>query len=92
MSQSRIVRSAGATTFEGPDAIALVQAITLRGAIQLYLRTGLIPTRGVTITKMLALATSITKKPYRRGQGEQAIADLKAWSDALRCALPVEFE
>ena len=52
---SFIQHTAGGILFSGPDAIRLQQAITLRSAIKMYVRSGgqIIPTRGMGITKML---------------------------------------
>lgn len=80
----------GAITFSGPDAVAYHRAVSLQFALKLYKDSGgrIIPTRGMTITKMLAIATQITQKPYKRGQIDAAIADVKAWADTMRAALP----
>jgi len=50
---SFISHSPSGTLFSGPDAIRLQQAITLRSAIKMYVRSGgqIIPTRGMGITK-----------------------------------------
>lgn len=94
MSDSEVVFSRSATTFAGPDAVALFQAVQLRSAINMYVETGgrLIPTRGVTITKMLAFATRLTGQKYKRTQAKQALVDLDAWIATMRIALPVREE
>ena len=71
---SFISHSPSGILFSGPDAIRLQQAITLRSAIKMYVRSGgqIIPTRGMGITKMLALTTNITGKKYKRTQTEDA--------------------
>lgn len=65
------------TVITNPDP-DMMQLITLKGALKLYAKTGMLPTRGMTITRMLALATSITGKPYKRGQAQKASDDLHA--------------
>lgn len=77
----------GSTLLEG-DAIEFFRAASLKGALKLYAKTGMIPTRGVTITRMLAMAGDITKKKYRRGEAMKAHDDLKVWCDAFRATIP----
>ena len=77
------------TSFVGPNATQLFRARVLKNALQLHAKCGIIPSRGITITKMLTLATTYTKKPYRRGQSTQAIEDLNAYCAALEASLPV---
>ena len=77
------------SSFVGPDAVALFHARALRAAIAAYMRFGLRPTRGVGPSRMLAMASGITGKPYRRGAYASAIADLTTWIAALESALPI---
>jgi len=88
---SFISHSPSGTLFSGPDAIRLQQAITLRSAIKMYIRSGgqIIPTRGMGITKMLALTTNITGKKYKRTQTEDAMRDLHIWIETMKSALPI---
>jgi len=86
---SFIQHTAGGVLFSGPDAIRLQQAITLRSAIKLYRSCGVIPTRGMGITKMLALTTNITGKKYKRTQTEDAMRDLHIWIETMKSALPI---
>ncbi len=88
---SFISHSPSGTLFSGPDAIRLQQAITLRSAIKMYVRSGgqIIPTRGMGITKMLALTTNITGKKYKRTQTEDAMRDLHIWIETMKSALPI---
>ena len=81
----------GGFTLTG-DAIPVFGVISLRGAIKLHKACGMIPTRGMTITKMLQRAGEITGKKYKRGQHDAAIADLTVWIDAAKASLPVERE
>ena len=79
------------STFSGPDAVRLQQAITLRSAIKMYVMSSgqIIPTRGMGITKMLALAGTITGKSYKRTQTTQAQDDLHIWIETMKSALPI---
>lgn len=86
------VHKSGGVTYDGPDATNLYRARSLASALKLYADHGLIPTRGVTITKMLQLATGYSGKVYKRGQALQAHTDVKAWADAMLAALPVKRE
>lgn len=90
MSESSITYSAGGTTFAGPDATNFFRAAMLASSLGLYAKCGMIPTRGVTITKMLAMATQYTGKKYKRGDALKAQADVKLWADTMKAALPIE--
>ena len=90
MPDSYIHTFPGGTAFVGNDAVRLYAAITLRSAIKLYLKAGIIMTRGATISSLLRQAGARTGKTYRRGQGEAAVADLTTWITAMQSALPVE--
>jgi hypothetical protein len=90
MNESYIETGPGGTAFVGPDAIRLHRAIYLANSIALHGRCGMIPTRGMTITKMFKIATSITGQTYRRGQHARAIADLRTWIAVMQAALPIE--
>lgn len=89
---SEIIFSPGSTTFYGPDAVHLFRALTLRNHLHLYIKTGLIPCKGMGITKMLALSTEFTGQKYKRSQTAQAISDLTVWIETMRSALPVTHE
>jgi hypothetical protein len=90
MSESVITTGAGGTAFVGPDAVALYRATVLASALRLYAKTGMKPNSAWTPTKMLAAASGITGKRYKRGQHEQAANDVKLWADTMAAALPVE--
>lgn len=92
MQTSEIVMSNGATTYAGPDAVNLFRARTLRSSIKMHQRSGMIPTRGVTITVMFQIAGQYTGKKYKRGQHDQAIADLDVWISAMTSAMPITDE
>ena len=66
-------------TFEGPDGVATYQAIAIKHGLKLYAACGIKPNRAWTPTAMLATAGRITGKTYKRGQFQQAIADLECW-------------
>lgn len=88
---SFIKHTSSGPMFVGPDAVRLQQAITLRSAIKMYVMSSgqIIPTRGMGITKMLALATTITGKPYKRTQTAEAQQDLHIWIETMKSALPI---
>lgn len=82
----------GGTFFAGPDAIALYRAITIRAALRMYAQCGMLPTRGMTPTKMLRAAGEYTGQYYGRvnvNKCQKAIKDLDEWIAAMRAALPV---
>lgn len=90
MSDSHIIFNKGTTVYAGCDAIHVVKALALSSAIQLYVRAGIIPTRGIGITKMLKAATAYTKIAYKRKQAAQAVIDLRRWADEMVAAIPQE--
>lgn len=92
MNDSHIKIGTGGTLFAGEDATRLFQAMTLASALGLYAKCGMIPTRGVTITKMLALATTFTAKKYKRGDAAKAQEDVRQWCEAMKAALPIVVE
>ena len=79
-----------ATSFVGPDAVALFRAATIVSALRLYAKTGMKPNRMWTPTAMLKAASAITGKTYKRGQYEQAADDVSTWVQAMKLALPEE--
>lgn len=82
------VRTNGGASYVGPDAVNLFRCATLRASIQLHMRCGLIPTRGVTITRLFAMATEYTGKRYKRGAHAQCVADLDVWIATMKTAIP----
>jgi hypothetical protein len=88
---SRVIVSDHATVFEGQDAILLVKALTLRGALRLAEKKIRI-SRHVGPTKLLEAAGQITHKKYKRGAYASAIDDLTQWIAAMKAALPIEKE
>jgi len=89
MTDSKITHFPEGTVIEGPDGMRMVQAYTLWSALGLAAH-GIMPTRGMTKRKLLDLATSYTKKPYKLSELAIARADVKVWADEMRAALPHE--
>lgn len=89
---SYIKKSAGGTSFVGPDATRLIAATTLKLGIKMMHQHGIMPTRGATMKRMLAMAEAYTGKQYKRGQAPQAIADLDLWILTMKAALPIIIE
>jgi hypothetical protein len=94
MSNSSIHISASGTSYSGPDAVAYFRARTLHSSISLYIKSGgqIIPTRGVGITKMLAIATEFTGNKYKRTEAAKALEELNIWIATMRSALPITAE
>lgn len=91
MQDSAIIISSHSTTFAGPDAVALFRVKTIRSAIKLHKATGMMMTRGATITKMLGEVTKLTGKRYTGAtKHDAAMADLDQHIAALTCAMPIE--
>lgn len=88
--QSEVVlHASGGTTFAGPDAMNLYRAITLKASLNLFAKTGIIPTRGISGSRLLAMATQYTGKHYKRGTHAQAAEDLDVWIKTMKAALPI---
>ena len=71
-----------ATTFTGQAGVSTYQAIVLKHGLKLYAATGMKPNRMWTPTRMLALASEITGKKFKRGQYMEAHRALADWVDA----------
>ncbi len=74
--------------YVGPDATNLFRVMCLTNALGIYHKTGMIPTRGMTASKMLAFAGQVTQKRYKRGEIVSAIEDLRMWCVNMKSALP----
>lgn len=74
--QSTITHSAGVMMFSGEKAVDAFRIATLISAIGL-LKAGIIPTRGMTMTKALKIATEYTGIKYKRTEADKAAANLK---------------
>lgn len=91
--QSRIEVGPGGTAFVGRDAVDLFRVKTLRVAINAHKRSGLIMTRGLTVTRMMQIATEITGKPYKGAtKHDAALADLDAHIAAAEASMPIEYK
>jgi hypothetical protein len=92
MSDSEIVFSKhGGVTYSGADAVSVVAMYALWSSLKLWVATGIIPTRGYGITKMLAQAERYTGKKYhgnRKSRAMEAADDLKRQADELKAAIP----
>jgi C4-dicarboxylate transporter len=89
MSESYIDHSStGATSFVGPDAVKFYAVARLKGFIGLWIKTKMIPTRGITITVMLGEASKVTGKTYKPRDAQKAVDDLQVWIDTMKAALP----
>lgn len=91
---SEIKISKHATVYSGPDATELFRAQVLASSIKMWIKCGIIPTRGVTISKMLHLVARYSGKSYPRGKAgaAKAVADLEIWINTMRVALPIVTE
>jgi hypothetical protein len=87
-----VLHEGGGISLKGEDATRLYQVVTLRSAISLYMKSGMIPTRGFTISRMLELASKYTGKKYKRNsraEWAKAIEDLNVWIETMKTALPI---
>jgi hypothetical protein len=73
-----------AIVFSGAPAVSVYVAITLKHGLRLYAKTGMKPNRAWTPTNMLAKASEITGKTFKRGQFQQAIDALESWIEENR--------
>jgi hypothetical protein len=88
MSMSEITKSRGGTMFAGPDSVELFRVATLKAAIGL-LQKGILPRRGLTMTKALTMAQVYTGQVYKRTESARAIRDLTTWIETMKSAIPV---
>ena len=78
------------TTFAAEDAVSLYRAKALASNLLLLRQVAARGQIGAwTPTAMLAAASKITGRTYKRGQCELAAADLKRWADDMAAALPI---
>jgi hypothetical protein len=78
----------GVTSYVGQDATRLLHAKTVFHALRAC-KIGMRITRTATPTRTFALASKITGKTYRRGQYDQAMADVRQWIVTMEAALPI---
>jgi len=86
---SHVVIGNGHTTFVGADATSLFRIMTIRSAIDLYVKCGMKANRAYSPSAMSRVATSVTGKTYQRGELAQASKDLGLWIEAMKAAMPV---
>jgi hypothetical protein len=79
-----------ATSYVGRDATELFRVNMIKVSIKLYMKTGMIPTRGVTISKMLKMAEQYTGRKYKKSEAAYAVEDLHNWVTCMVSALPIE--
>jgi hypothetical protein len=79
-----------ATSYVGRDATELFRVNMIKVSIKLYMKTGMIPTRGVTISKMLKMAEQYTGRKYKKSEAAYAVEDLHNWVSTMVSALPIE--
>jgi len=78
----------GVTAFIGLDSTRLLHARTVYHALKAC-KIGMRLTRTATPTRCFDMASKISGKRYKRGQYDQAMADVRAWIVTMECALPV---
>lgn len=67
-----------------PSEISMFQALAIKGALKLYVNTGIKANRAYTPSNMLAMVTKITGKKFKRGQNAQALKELELWIETTR--------
>ena len=93
MSDSFIRYSKGrkeAVSYVGTDATTLYRVNMIKVSIKLWMKTGMMPTRGVTITKLLKMAEQYTGRKYKKSEAAYAVEDLHNWVTTMISALPIE--
>ena len=78
-----LTRTNNGQSFVGSD-VDIFRVLMLATSLRGYAKHGMLPTRGVTITSMLKMASQFTGKPYKRTQIEQAAIDLTEYADMLK--------
>ena len=71
----------GTIIIEGPAAVNLYRLVALESALALYIKTKMIPTRGMTITKMRMMAFEYTG--YAGRDNRLALARLVEYVESL---------
>jgi len=85
-------KDAKVTSYIGKDATHLFRAKMIKHGLVGWQRFKMKPSRGVTVTRMLAAASEYTGKKYKTREVAEAIADMDIWINTMRSALPVETE
>ena len=75
----------------GRDAVALMRVQTILMGIKMHVKSGgrMMITRGMGITKLLALASQYTGNKYKRTETEKALDELNVWFQTMKSSLPV---
>ena len=79
-----------AISYVGKDATELYRVNLLKVSIKLWSKTGMMPTRGVGIKKMLKMAEVYTGRKYKTSEAAQAVDDLHNWVTCMISALPID--
>jgi len=79
-----------ATSYVGSDATTLYRVNMIKVSIKFWMKTGMMPTRGVTITKLLKMAEQYTGRKYKKSEAAYAVEDLHNWVTCMVSALPIE--
>lgn len=81
-------------SYIGEDATKVVQARVVAHGLEVYAKYKMKVNTMYTPMRMLATATSITGKKYKRGKKQYllAAADLTLWADTMMAAMPVRYE
>lgn len=93
MSDSYIEYSRGrkeATSYVGRDATELYRVNMLKVSIKLWMKTGMMPTRGIGIRKMLKMAEVYTGRKYKTSEAAYAVEDLHNWVTCMVSAMPIK--
>ena len=93
MSDSYIEYSRGrkeATSYVGSDATHLYRVNMIKVSIKLWMKTGMMPTRGIGIRKMLKMAEQYTGRKYKTSEAAYAVEDLHNWVTCMVSALPIK--
>jgi hypothetical protein len=93
MSDSYIEYSKGrgeATSYVGSDATQLYRVNMIKVSIKLWMKTGMMPTRGIGIRKMLKMAEVYTGRKYKTSEAAYAVEDLHNWVTCMVSALPIK--
>ena len=81
--QTYLERTHGGQVFVGSDQ-DIFRALMLASSLGIYEKTGMIPTRGFTATKMLKAASGLTGNTYKRGEYVLAALELATLADVLK--------
>lgn len=93
MDDSHIVYSKSrkeATSYVGRDATELYRVNMIKVSIRLWTKTGMMPTRGIGIKKMLKMAEVYTGRKYKTSEAAQAVDDLHNWVTCMVSAMPIK--